>query len=599
MATAPLLVDAAVRHQVLLEQLKSGEVEKVAKYLRQVDKVIRDRLSGGNLTEWASARLEKMLGEVDSQLLAIYDQYAGQLESDLLDVAEYEAGFEARSLDQVLVGYQAATPTLPALRAAINTQPLQVAGADGGKLLKPFIKDWTANERDRVVNAVRLGYTQGQTNQQIIQAIRGTKAANYTDGVLGITQRNADAVVRTAVQHVANVARFETWEANDDIVEGYKWVSTLDSRTTQLCRSLDGRVFELGKGPQPPAHIRCRSTTVAELDPELDFLKKGATRSSVDGYVDADETYYEWLSKQPAAFQDQALGPARGKLFRDGGLSIERFSELQLDRKFKPLNLEQMKKLEPLAFEKAGIEPGRPIKSASAAKTATKESKAPTPQAKAVDFAQANPVRAPSKPADINRTVEIPATPSKAAAPSKPKLSREQVGVIEHYKGDGFYEANAVMRNPEKYSAAQVKSATAQTERLDGIIKQSKTTKDHVLYRGVRSGDLFDGAEGLVGKSLPNVTPQSTTVDKGVAENYAGLLGGFSGDRGKSVVLKVNAAKGSSALNVSDYTSINSAEREVLLRPGSRYKVKSVESVRDPAGNVSHKVIEVDYIEGD
>lgn len=355
MATALALVEATVRNQVLLEQLKSGEVEKVAKYLRKVDKVIRDQLSGGNLTEWAAARLEKMLGEIDGQLLAIYDEYAGQLEVDLVDIAEYEAGFEARSLDKVLAGYQAATPTLPALRAAINTRPLQVSGADGGKLLKPFIKDWTAAERGRVVNAVRLGYTQGQTNQQIIQAIRGTKAANYTDGVLGISQRNADAVVRTAVQHVANTARFETWEANDDVVEGYKWVSTLDSRTTQLCRSLDGRVFKLGKGPQPPAHVRCRSTSVAELDPELDFLKQGATRSSVDGYVDANETYYEWLAKQPAAFQDQAIGPSRGKLFRDGGLSTERFAELQLDRKFKPLNLEQMKRLEPLAFEIAGL----------------------------------------------------------------------------------------------------------------------------------------------------------------------------------------------------------------------------------------------------
>ncbi|MDF2490951.1 MAG: phage head morphosis protein, partial [Pseudomonas sp.] len=31
------------------------------------------------------------------------------------------------------------------------------------------------------------------------------------------------------------------------------------------------------------------------------------------------------------------------------------FSELQLDRNFRPLTLEQMKGLEPLAFERAGI----------------------------------------------------------------------------------------------------------------------------------------------------------------------------------------------------------------------------------------------------
>jgi SPP1 gp7 family putative phage head morphogenesis protein len=355
MATAAALVEATIRNQVLLEQLKSGEVEKVAKYLREIDKVIRDRLSREDMTVLAVAALEKMLSEVDGQILAIYSRYARQLKADLVDIAEYEAAFEARSLNNVLTGFATAVPTLPALRAAIKARPLQVTGADGGKLLEPFIEGWAATERARIVNAVRLGFSQGQTNFQIIQAIRGTKAANYTDGILGISSRNADAVVRTAVQHVANTARFETWNANDDVVTGYRWVSTLDSRTTQVCRSLDGRVFKMDKGPQPPAHIRCRSTTVAELDPSLDFLKQGATRSSKDGYVSADETYYSWLEKQSSKFQDAALGPTRGKLFRDGGLSAKRFAELQLDRRFKPLNLDQMRAMEPLMFERAGL----------------------------------------------------------------------------------------------------------------------------------------------------------------------------------------------------------------------------------------------------
>lgn len=48
-------------------------------------------------------------------------------------------------------------------------------------------------------------------------------------------------------------------------------------------------------------------------------------------------------------------GSVRAKLFREGGLSIERFAELQLDRNFAPLSLAQMKALEPLAFERAGL----------------------------------------------------------------------------------------------------------------------------------------------------------------------------------------------------------------------------------------------------
>lgn len=45
----------------------------------------------------------------------------------------------------------------------------------------------------------------------------------------------------------------------------------------------------------------------------------------------------------------------RGKLFRDGGLTPERFAAFQLDKNFKPLTLDQLKELEPVAFSKADL----------------------------------------------------------------------------------------------------------------------------------------------------------------------------------------------------------------------------------------------------
>ena len=355
MATAELLIQSATRNAVMLERLKSGEVEKIAPFLRRIDKDLRDKLSRDSLTEYSRSRLEDLLRSVDAMLLQIHGEYTAQLMLDLFDIAAYEAQFEARSLNQVVINITAAVPSVQAVQAAVKAQPLSVAGPDGGKLLDTFVADWTRTERNRVIGAIRMGYVQGETNQQIINRIRGTRALKYSDGLLSITRRNAEAVVRTGIQHVANVARMETWKTNSDIVTGYRWVSTLDGRTSTQCRSLDGRLFKMGKGPMPPAHIRCRSTTAAELDARYRFLDEGATRSSKDGYVDADQTYYSWLKGQPQEFQNIALGPERAKLFRDGGLSAERFAELQLDRQFKPLTLEQMKALEPEAFRRAGI----------------------------------------------------------------------------------------------------------------------------------------------------------------------------------------------------------------------------------------------------
>ncbi len=89
------------------------------------------------------------------------------------------------------------------------------------------------------------------------------------------------------------------------------------------------------------------------------MFAKGATRASVGangpGQVSASLDYYHWLQQQPASFQDAAIGPKRAKLFREGGLSVQRFAELQLDRNFASLNLAQMKTLEPLVFERAGM----------------------------------------------------------------------------------------------------------------------------------------------------------------------------------------------------------------------------------------------------
>ncbi len=355
MATAELLIQSATRNAVMLERLKSGEVEKIDPFLRRIDKDLRDRLSRDTLTDYSRARLEGLLKSIDAMLAKIHGEFTSQLLLDLFDIGAYEAEFEARSLDQVLVNITAAAPTVKAIQAAVKAQPLSVTGPDGGKLLEAFIADWTQAERNRVAGAIRMGYVQGETNQQIINRIRGTKALKYSDGLLAITRRNAEAVVRTGIQHVASVARMETWKTNSDVVTGYRWVSTIDGRTSKTCMSLDSREFKIGKGPLPPIHVRCRSTTAAVLDARYSFLDDDATRSSRDGYIDAKETYFSWLKKQPASFQDEMLGKDRGKLFRSGGLSSERFAELQLDRNFKPLSLQQLRELEPLAFERAGL----------------------------------------------------------------------------------------------------------------------------------------------------------------------------------------------------------------------------------------------------
>lgn len=347
------LLNQTIRHAVQLEGLKQSEVNKIAKFLREIDRVLRAKLSiDDDLSAFSRTRLEQILADVSQATGAVFTSFYDDLMLSLGAIATAEAAFEVASIGSAAAARPIA-PVLAQVKRAVLVNPLSAQGVQG-KLLEPFVKDFSKIEKDRLVGAIRQGAFTGQTNAQIIRNIRGTKAANYKDGLLDVTKRNADAIVRTSIQHVSNVARDETWKANGDIVTGVRIVATLDSRTSPTCRALDGRVFKMSEGVRPPFHIRCRTTTVAVLDPKYAGKDVPQRRASMNGQV-ADQTYYEWLKSQPVSFQDSVLGVDRSKLLRDGGLSAERFAALQLDRNFKPITLDEMRRLEPVVFERAGL----------------------------------------------------------------------------------------------------------------------------------------------------------------------------------------------------------------------------------------------------
>ena len=283
------------------------------------------------------------------------DAYYGDIEKawrkQIIDLADYEAGFEVRSLQNVVANFEFALPTENQIMTAAFVNPLSIEGVNGGQLLEPFYRDWTGKEVTRVTGAIRSGFSQGQTTQQILKTL--------SDHTMRIGRHNMSTVVRTGLGHASNQARQATFNRNSDIVKGVRIVATLDLKTSDICRDLDGREYPLDKGPRSPFHPNCRTIIVAIIDERFKFFEEDATRSArgPDGIeqIDAKTTYYKWIKDEPAAFQDAALGPTRGNLLRNGGLSAERFAALQLGRNFEPLTLREMEKLEPVAFAKAKI----------------------------------------------------------------------------------------------------------------------------------------------------------------------------------------------------------------------------------------------------
>ena len=129
-----------------------------------------------------------------------------------------------------------------------------------------------------------------------------------------ITTNQVSTLVRTSINQVANAASQQVYEANQDVTKKYRYIATLDSRTSAICRALDGREFEYGKGPTPPQHFNCRSTTVAVIDYKGLGIEPPppGKRASKDGQVPANTSYGEWLydknSKIGRARQAEVLG---------------------------------------------------------------------------------------------------------------------------------------------------------------------------------------------------------------------------------------------------------------------------------------------------
>ena len=193
MATAPEeLINIATRHQVYLERLKTGEANKVGDFLKKIDQSVTARLANRDLTEFSRDRLNQLLISVQSDMA-------------------YESGFEVRSLGQVAAA-DFAVPTAAALQFAVFNNPLTILGADNGKLLKPFVKGLTQRTLDRVSGAISAGYYEGQTTNQILQAVRGTRANQFTDGVLFQMNNAAKTITRTALQHAAVQSREQVWQ---------------------------------------------------------------------------------------------------------------------------------------------------------------------------------------------------------------------------------------------------------------------------------------------------------------------------------------------------------------------------------------------------
>lgn len=136
--------------------------------------------------------------------------------------------------------------------------------------------------------------------QGVILGESNDKMAIKLQRAMGSSFNNAKRLIRTESNYVHNKATMKSYEEMGQ--DEYKYLATLDLRTSEICASLDGKRFKIPEAQvgrnYPPMHPNCRSTTIPVVDYE--DLEPETRLAKHDGKyykVPADMTYQEWYNK--------------------------------------------------------------------------------------------------------------------------------------------------------------------------------------------------------------------------------------------------------------------------------------------------------------
>jgi hypothetical protein len=217
-------VSLSRRILAMLEELETGLVAQLQR--RDLDPTVPIR------TAFQRRRLEALLTETRKQITAHYREMYRETRGELVEFAGVEQAATVQLLNAE-IGASLLRPGIAApgvLRALVDTTFIS-GGATQAAPLKGWFGRQAASTQQRIAAAIRAGMLHDETVGQLVRRLRGTKAAQYKDGILAASYRETEGIVRTAVLGVQNTARETTWKAYPDVVRGVAAVTTLDSRT--------------------------------------------------------------------------------------------------------------------------------------------------------------------------------------------------------------------------------------------------------------------------------------------------------------------------------------------------------------------------------
>ena len=313
------LADLAIIRSLLITRVANGMSRDVASMYNDILDDIDDAIKTASPINLRNMNItiRELKTRVDTDFTFLKD--------DMTELAKAEAVYTASSANAIVgATVFAKLPTDSSLANIYNTSLMQ--GATLGSWFSSLDKSMQT-DLDR---AVKLGVSIGEDNYTLAKRINNT---------LNTSVNHAKTIAITGANSVANQARMKTYEANDDVISKYQYLSVLDAKTSNFCKAYSNKLFDAQtKKPightlpyrEPPhnTHWRCRSSIIAvlktfeELGIEgIDEIPKG-TQSSIDGQVSADLSFNGWLKGKTKTEVNDILGKGRADLFLQGKITM-------------------------------------------------------------------------------------------------------------------------------------------------------------------------------------------------------------------------------------------------------------------------------------
>ena len=230
------------------------------------------------------SRLEALKIQTQNSLEKMYAQQSGTLTRAFSDV--YRSGYyhTAFTVQQgVGIGWD-------------------ISGLDQSQIEKVLSKPWAVdgyNFSTRIWNnkTKLIGEVHNELSKNLLTGADPQKAIDSLAKKMNTSKSNAGRLIMTEEAYFSSAAQKDCFNSLD--VAEYEIVATLDSHTSDICRSLDGKVFKMADYQPgvtaPPFHVWCRSTTAPHFKENFDVGERAAR--GTDGktyYVPDNVTYSEW-----------------------------------------------------------------------------------------------------------------------------------------------------------------------------------------------------------------------------------------------------------------------------------------------------------------